>query len=88
MVEVVGTFEWSHPEATDEDILGWIEFNTGHLLWPYLRSYVSMITGASGLPVLTLFSISVPSLTSGAKGEDDAELFELEPDVAPPELNQ
>lgn len=79
-IDVVGVFSWAEPDQTDEDIVGWVEFNAQHLLWPYLRSYASTITAASGLPVLTLFTISVPYPALG--GLDDRQ---LEAEEVPPE---
>jgi preprotein translocase subunit SecB len=69
-LEVGGEYAWDRPDLTDEDIVGWVEFNSQHLLWPYLRSYVSLITTASGLPALTLYTITAPHPTLGRA--DDA----------------
>ncbi len=62
---VGAVFAWRRPEESDEDILGWVEFNAQHLLWPYLRSYISMISGASGAPPLTIYTIQAPNPTIG-----------------------
>jgi preprotein translocase subunit SecB len=65
ILTIGSVFAWQYPETSDEDILGWVEFNAQHLLWPYLRSYVSMISGASGAPPLTIYTIQAPSPTIG-----------------------
>lgn len=59
-LEVTGQFVGFQPDLPDEEIEGWLTFNAQHLLWPYLRSYVSQITGNSGLPSLTIYTIHVP----------------------------
>lgn len=58
---VIGAwFDWAFPDRQDEDIYGWLEFNSTHLLWPYLRNYVTTLTALSGLPPLTIYTISAP----------------------------
>ena len=69
---VGGLFQWLAPELDDEEIIGWLEFNGEHLLWPYLRSHISSITAASGLPPLTIYTIMVPHPTLGRWEEDPA----------------
>jgi hypothetical protein len=60
-VTITGEFEWGDQKPTTrEDVEGWVEFNAEHLLWPYVRAQVAMITGASKLPPLTLYTITVP----------------------------
>jgi preprotein translocase subunit SecB len=69
---VTGVFEWSAPELSDEEIEGWISFNGEHLLWPYVRAFVSQITAASGLPTLTLYTIAVPRPHLGRSDDEEA----------------
>lgn len=59
-IAISGKFDWAPPNLTDEDIRGWVEFNTQHLLWPYLRSEISTMTAAAGLPQLHIYTIKVP----------------------------
>ncbi len=57
---VTGVFAIDGVRATDEDLEGWLTFNGEHLLWPYLRSHVTTVTAASGLPSLTIYTIRIP----------------------------
>lgn len=57
---VTGRFVGFPPGLPDEEIEGWLTFNAQHMLWPYLRTYVSQITANSGLPALTIYTIGVP----------------------------
>lgn len=79
-VTVEGCFEW-YDDYDDDYRRGFTEFNGVYLLWPYLRSYVSMITGAAGLPPFYLPTLTVPGVVStsgdtsefevsGSTGED------------------
>jgi hypothetical protein len=70
-VTVGGLFDWEFPDRPDEDILGWLEFNSTHLLWPYLRAYVSSITASAGVPTLTIYTITAPSPALGRVEEED-----------------
>lgn len=69
---ITGVFDWLAPELPDEEIEGWLSFNAEHLLWPYLRAFVSQITAAAGLPILTLYTISVPRPHLGQPDAVDA----------------
>ncbi len=75
-ITVGGLFNWRLPDRSDEDILGWLEFNTTHLLWPYLRTYVSSVTASAGVPPLTIFTITTPSPNLG-RTEDETSSEEL-----------
>ncbi|WP_138974465.1 protein-export chaperone SecB [Patulibacter medicamentivorans] len=55
-------FDWALPDVEPGDVVSWLTYNTQHLVWPYLRSYVQQITAMSDLPPLVIFTISVPSL--------------------------
>jgi preprotein translocase subunit SecB len=82
-VAVEGCFDWS--EDFDEDYRrGWTAFNGVYLLWPYLRSYISMITGAAGLPPFYLPTLTVPVSASrpGETTEFDAARVSDDPDMA------
>lgn len=78
-IGISGRFDWAPPDLTDEDIRGWVEFNTQHLLWPYFRSEVSRITSSAGLPTLHIYTIKVPQLRLDAPDSDDAGEMEPEP---------
>jgi preprotein translocase subunit SecB len=62
-LDVHGVFRWSASQAPQSDDLarGWLDYNGMYLLWPYLRSYVTVITGFSHLPALTLYTMNVPN---------------------------
>ena len=78
-VVVAGDFNW--PDHLDEDYRrGWTEFNSLYLLWPYVRSHVSMITGAAGLPPLYLPTLAVPRV-----GDRPGDSVEFEASLPPGE---
>jgi hypothetical protein len=79
-ITVESLFNWQFPDRPDEDILGWLEFNSTHLLWPYLRTYVSSVTALAGLPPLTIYTITAPSPTLGRIEEEDEDLAEHPPE--------
>lgn len=72
-ITVGGILAWRYPDRSDEDIVGWLEFNTTHMLWPYLRTYISSVTASAGLPPLTIYTITAPSPTLGVRAEGDEE---------------
>lgn len=59
-VDLEAVFNWHAPEAPVEGIEGWLEFNSYHLLWPYLRAEIARITMSAGLPPLTIYTVAVP----------------------------
>lgn len=73
---VTGIFEGFAQDLPDEEIDGWLSFNGEHLLWPYLRAYISQLTVASGLPQLTIYTVAVPRPHFGV---EDAVALEVEP---------
>lgn len=59
-LRVVGLFTWER-EQVDREIFGaWLEWNGVYLLWPYIRSYVAMLTSMSPRPTLTIYTLRVP----------------------------
>jgi hypothetical protein len=56
---VGGWFAWQQSHER-ESVERWLEYNGVYLLWPYLRSYVSIITSASSVPPLTIYTMRVP----------------------------
>jgi hypothetical protein len=83
-ITVEALFDWLFPDRPDEDILGWLEFNSTHLLWPYLRAYVSSVTALAGVPPLTIYTITAPSPTLGrTEGEEVAFVEHQPPDATP-----
>jgi preprotein translocase subunit SecB len=61
---VSGAFEWLG-ETDHAGLLSaedWLLYNGEVLLWPYLRSYVQQITGASDMPAVVLYTMGVPYL--------------------------
>jgi preprotein translocase subunit SecB len=58
-ITVSGIFSLSE-SLLEEELADWLEFNTEHLLWPYLRSEVAHLTAASGLPALTIYTSATP----------------------------
>jgi preprotein translocase subunit SecB len=72
-ITVGGLFAWQYPDRSDEDIVGWLEFNTTHLLWPYLRTYIASITATAGVPPLTIYTITAPNPILGRREEEDEE---------------
>jgi hypothetical protein len=70
-----GTFSWDSAEMPDDDLArGWLEYNGMYLMWPYLRSYVAIITGMSHLPSLTIYTMNVPKPPVITSAEPDAEV--------------
>ncbi|MGC1851710.1 MAG: hypothetical protein WA687_04640 [Solirubrobacterales bacterium] len=59
-VQVSGAFSWEIPPVDPDHTYGWLDFNGPYLLWPYVRSYISMITNVSRLPPLTIYTMTVP----------------------------
>jgi Preprotein translocase subunit SecB len=49
----------------EEELSAWVEFNSEHLLWPYLRAQIASLTTAAGLPPLTIFTLNVPRFEIG-----------------------
>jgi preprotein translocase subunit SecB len=49
-----------NPVGDGEDLSAWIEFNSEHLLWPYLRAQIAYLTTMAGLQPMTIFTIEVP----------------------------
>jgi preprotein translocase subunit SecB len=58
-ITVSGIFRLTETLPEDE-LADWLEFNTEHLLWPYLRSEVAHLTAMAGLPSLTIYTIATP----------------------------
>lgn len=52
-------FSWPTEPEDDRAARSWVEFNGIHILWPYVRNYVSTITGMGGTPPLILYTIAV-----------------------------
>jgi len=71
---VSGLFEWDHTTHARDLVDAWLEWNGVYLLWPYLRSYVAQITGASSLPPLTIYTMKVPQAPPRTRpvGTDDS----------------
>jgi hypothetical protein len=59
-ITVAGYFTWDPGRFPSEDREAWLDYNGTYLLWPYLRAYTAMITGASSLPALTVYTMVVP----------------------------
>jgi len=61
-LDVHGIFVWNQEMFPPDEALakGWLEYNGMYLLWPYLRSYVTMITAATHFPALTIYTMNVP----------------------------
>ena len=71
---VDGLFLWIDPHLDEDFRRAWLGLNGRYLLWPYARSYAAMITSASSLPPLTLFTMQIPGSGLGALVETaDAE---------------
>lgn len=68
---VAGLFTWEPAPPKRESQQRWLDYNGVYLLWPYLRSYVAMITGASSLPPLTIYTRRVPELPSAVATENE-----------------
>lgn|GEM_PF-6852472 len=60
-VTLEGAFTLSAANPERDELSAWIEFNSEHLLWPYLRSTIANLTTAAGLPPLTIYTIGVPT---------------------------
>lgn len=80
-IAVHGVFGWdaSAQPPSDDLAKGWLEYNGMYLLWPYLRSYVSLISGLSHVSELTIFTMNVPlppviPPSEGAPKSNDNEL--------------
>jgi hypothetical protein len=68
----LGAFFVLHAKQPDEDELAaWIEINSEHLLWPYLRAEIAGLTTAAGLPPLTIYTISVPTIDRDPNNDPD-----------------
>jgi preprotein translocase subunit SecB len=59
-VVVRGRFVWQGVSIDQDLAESWISYNATHLLWPYLRGYVTAITAWSALPSLTIYTVMVP----------------------------
>ena len=60
-MKVGGRFVWPASISPDEQFCRlWLEYNGMYLLWPYVRSYISSVTGLSGLPSLMIYTLRVP----------------------------
>ena len=57
-IGAVGMFRWG-PENT-EYFEAWLELNAVYLVWPYVRSYVAMLTALSPFASLTLETMRLP----------------------------
>jgi preprotein translocase subunit SecB len=76
-----GVFSWDPGVANRELVEAWLEWNGVYLLWPYLRSYITMITAASGLPALTIYTMRVPDPPPSPPA-DQAGATEVQKDAA------
>ncbi|RKQ90459.1 preprotein translocase subunit SecB [Solirubrobacter pauli] len=66
---VTGMFAWLQPDLPDEEIRGWLSFNGEHLLWPYLRAFISQLTTAAGAAPLVIYTIGIPRPHLGRSDE-------------------
>jgi hypothetical protein len=83
----LGAYFVLHASTPDHDELAaWIEVNTDHLLWPYLRAQIAGITTNAGLPPLTIYTISVPTMER-APGDIFHETPESSESVSAPEVH-
>lgn len=65
---VVGIFAFNPQRQRDERFASaWLDYNGVYLLWPYLRTYISTITGLSTLPPLTIYTMRVPNPPVGGE---------------------
>jgi preprotein translocase subunit SecB len=61
-LDVAGVFHWQDMPVDADFRRAWLELNASYLLWPYARAYAALITGASTLPPLTLYTMRVPQV--------------------------
>lgn len=59
-LKVAGVFIWGPENRNRELMEAWLGYNGFYLLWPYLRSFIAVITGLSSLPPLTIYTLRVP----------------------------
>lgn len=58
---VRGAFTWAPDRPPEERFArAWLDYNAMYLLWPYLRGYISTVTGFSTFPPLTIYTMQVP----------------------------
>jgi preprotein translocase subunit SecB len=70
-------FALTGTEIDTNEFSDWIEFNSEHLLWPYLRTEIASITTSAGLPPLTIYTIAVPVFRYDAMAESPSSSSEL-----------
>jgi preprotein translocase subunit SecB len=73
-ITVRGIFIWPSLTLEEDVAQAWIDHNATHLLWPYLRTFITTITALSRLPALTIYTMTVPESPD----------FESEENVAQP----
>jgi preprotein translocase subunit SecB len=61
-LDIAGAFTWQNTGLDDDLRQSWIDLNATYLLWPYARNYIALITGASSLPPLTIYTMRVPQI--------------------------
>lgn len=77
-LKVVAQAFFDFPPPGDQDQMrAWTDYNGVYLVWPYLRSWVSMVTALSILPAFTLPTLAVPR--AELKEPDTAEFGPLGP---------
>jgi hypothetical protein len=59
-LRVSGRVEWIEERPDEETVRAWLAYSGPYLLWPYVRSFASLITGSSSYPPLTIFTLAVP----------------------------
>lgn len=78
-----GLYALNAAKPDHDELSAWIEFNSEHLLWPYLRTQIANLTISAGLPPLTIYTIGVPTFARDEFEDlDPAEVADPPHDIA------